>query len=361
MQHQVAYGLKAGWLCSVAAAGLVGWLCAAVRAAGAAPGPSDAPIPLRVADLHVDLSYQMTYQGKQLATATGQVPAAALREAGVGLLVLPLFVPHDVAEEGPRLSDLESSYRRLHAALSVTPPYALPGCASLGGHVRTLLSFEGAAPLAGREDQVGLWVSRGLRVFGFVHSYDNALASSSGKGPGLPTPAFGLTDAGRRLAEAVFQHRALIDVSHASDRATRELLDIADATGGVVVATHSNARALANHSRNLADDAIRRIAKTGGVVGVNFHSPFLRRDRRRATVDDVVAHVRHVASVAGVAHVAIGSDYEGGIVPPKELDSVRGLAVLQRALLASGFSAVDVERILFGNAMRVLCPSSCGP
>jgi membrane dipeptidase len=145
-------------------------------------------------------------------------------------------------------------------------------------------------------------------------------------------------------------------VSHASDEATREILALSTERGAPVIATHSNARALADHPRNLADAELRAIAKTGGVVGVNFHSAFVTR-RGTATLADVVAQVKYLVSVMGVEHVAIGSDFEGEIRPPAELADVRGYQKLARALLEQGVRKADVEAIFSRNALRVLCRS----
>jgi membrane dipeptidase len=124
-----------------------------------------------------------------------------------------------------------------------------------------------------------------------------------------------------------------------------------------VVATHSNARALANHPRNLADAELRAIAASGGVVGVNFHAPFVAAGRP-ATLADVVRQVRYLTRVMGVAHVALGSDFEGDIRPPPELADVRGYQRLAAALERDGMSRSDIARIFSRNALRVLCPSS---
>jgi membrane dipeptidase len=122
-----------------------------------------------------------------------------------------------------------------------------------------------------------------------------------------------------------------------------------------VVATHSNVRALADHPRNLSAAQLRAIARTGGVVGINFHAPYLARGRA-ATLDDVVEHIRYAVRVAGARHVALGSDFEGDVRPPPQLSSVAKLPHLARALLDAGFGASDVRAVLADNALRLLCP-----
>lgn len=312
---------------------------------------AEASAPIPVVDLHVDLSYQTNYKAAPFDSGSGEYVASKLLASGVSGVVLPLYVPKDVSPQGPRLADLEHSLSRILEYLPKTPPYALPGCDAHDGRVRTWLAFEGAAPLADNPASVDDWVKRGVRIFGLVHSYDNALATSSG----VSGATHGLTDAGREVVRRVFAAHAVVDVSHASDPATEDILSIAKTAGGVVVATHSDARALAPHPRNLTDAQLRKIADTGGVVGLNFHSRFLVR-QGQASINDVVRHARHMVIVSGIEHVAIGSDFEGGIRPPPELRDVSGFPRLARALLDSGMSRDDVEKIFYRNALRVLCP-----
>ncbi len=306
--------------------------------------------PFGVVDLHVDLSFQVSYRSQDFAAGTGQFPQAALAAAGVVGVVLPLYVPKRVSPTGPRASDLEQSYVTIYGHLTRAASYQLPGCGP-EGRVRTWLAFEGAAPLAENPSRVREWVARGVRVFGLVHAYDNALATSATGDAGGRT---GLTEAGRAVVRAVHENGAVVDVSHASDRAAKEVVAMAREAGAPVVATHSNARVLADHPRNLPDDLLRAIADTGGVVGVNFHSPFLARDRD-ATLEDVVRHVRHVGRVAGMHGVAIGSDFEGDIRPPPELRDASRFPVLAQALLDAGSSRREVTDVFGRNALRVLC------
>jgi len=316
-----------------------------------ARGAEPAPRVPGFVDLHADLSYRHVYDGKAFASGAGQYPATELLRAGVVGVVLPLFVPHRVSLEGPRSSDLEESYRKVFDSLIHTRPYALPGCRAPAGSVKTWLAFEGAAPLAARPDELTGWVARGVRSVGLVHTRSNALATSSAE---ASEPAAGLTAAGLELVKTAHALGVSVDVSHASRSTVRDVIRQARLDGAPVIATHSNARALAEHARNLDDDELRGIASTGGVVGVNFHSAFLARGRQ-ARMSDVVRHVRHLVRIMGIEHVALGSDFEGGIRPPAELPDVRALPKLAAALQSAGLSRAEVELIFGKNALRLLC------
>jgi membrane dipeptidase len=304
-----------------------------------------------VVDLHVDLSYQYNFKGREFAAAIGQFSSEGVRMGGVVGVVLPLYVPRDASANGPRAVDLERSYQRVSQALLHTLPFAPAGCAAKAGTVRTFFAFEGAGPLAADPDSLLLWASRGLRIVGLVHTYANELASSSGD---AEPKSFGLTEVGRAFVRRAFSLGLVIDVSHASDRAVSDVLSLAAETRGVVVATHSNARALADHPRNLTDSQLRGVAATGGVVGVNFHGPFLVRGRP-ARLSDVVAQIRYLTLQIGVDHVSIGSDFEGDIRPPAELGDASRFPRLSAALARAGFGASAIRKIFAGNALRVLC------
>lgn len=336
---------------SALALGLPGFVVAGLLCRCPAVGAETRPSTPAVVDLHVDLPYRVNYRGGSLARGSGQVTAEHLLASGVRGLVLPLFVPRQVSAEGPRPGDLEASFDRVLSLIPRTPPFALPGCGSPPGSVQTWLSFEGAAPLLEDPDSVARWTARGVRVFGLVHTTDNAIAGSS-----AGTSNVGLTPEGRDLVHRIFDAGGIVDVSHASDAATDEIVKLGEHRGRPVVATHSNARALTPHPRNLTDDQIRAIARTGGVVGVNFHSRFLVA-RGRAKLSDVVLHVRHLVRVAGADHVAIGSDFEGDILPPRELSDVRGFPRLATALARSGMPSSDIARVFGGNALALLCPA----
>jgi membrane dipeptidase len=322
-------------------------LFGAVSASSAAAEPK-----FRVVDLHVDLPYQLGFHGKPLREGVGQAALGKLRSGGVSGVVLPLFVPHDVSPTGPRTVDLEESYLRVLGELFAGAGLALPGCGD-SSSVKTWLSFEGAGPLADAPESLGAWVARGVRIVGLVHTQHNELASSSGDAH----PAdYGLTEAGKTLVRRAHALGVAVDVSHASDRAVTDVLLLAHETGGVVVATHSNARALCDHPRNLRDDQLRGIAATGGVIGLNFHSPFVVRGRP-AKMTDVVRHAQHLVRVAGIEHVALGADFEGGIRPVRGLEDASRFPDLARALKSAGVSEAAVRKLFSENALRVLCRS----
>jgi membrane dipeptidase len=346
-----------------------------------APNPSVAEPRFTppVVDLHVDLPYQITAKQRPAARGDGNYVAEWLKDAGIAAAVLPLYVPRDAHPQGPTLADFERVFTESGKALQALPQWTIPGfetpgaaagrnraqarsmpCDALGSTDRTVgfYSFEGLEPLAFDLPKVDLWASRGVRLFGLVHSYDTQVASSSGYH--FTKASFGLTRLGKQVVSRIYDAGGIVDVSHASDETVADVLSYALERKVPVVATHSNARAIAHHARNLTDGQIRLIAETGGVVGVAFHARFLTGGTR-TKLSDVVKHILHIKRVAGIGAIAIGSDFEGGIRPPPELADVRGFGALASALLEAGLAPREVEQIFAGNALRVLCPTTSLP
>ena len=300
-----------------------------------------------VVDLRVHLPYQLVQRGRSLASGGGQASVWRLRRGGVVGVVLPF----SVTRPRQRAVGLVPAYAQLHRHLRRSPDFHTPGChARPTGKIQTWLATESAGRFATRPTEIGLWVTRGVRLFGLARYSDNAVATYSGT-----RAASGLTPAGEKVVRRIHAERAIVDVSHASRQTIDDVLRLALAASRPVVASHSNARAVSVHPRNLTDDQIRAIAKSGGVVGVSFEPRLLVRGQP-ARLKHVVQHVLHIARVGGVEHVAIGSGYAGGIRAPRGLYTASKLPRLARALEEAGMPRRDVRRVFSKNALRILCP-----
>lgn len=311
-------------------------------------GPEEAPYG--VVDLHVDLPWQVHFKGRPAALGDGEARAEAFGRGGYLALVLPIYLPDKVRPEGPSVADAEAVLATIEE-LSRKSPTLLP-TASLRaepGRITTFLAIEGAGAFAQDPPAIDRFIARGVRLIGPAHAASTAFATSAtGKDLG-----YGLSDAGRAFCRRIYEQGALVDVSHLSDRAFDDLVPLAKELGAPIVATHSSARALARSPRNLTDAQLRTIAETGGVAGVNFHAPFVS-EADEVTLEHVVLQVEHMVKVAGVEHVAIGSDFDGGIRTPVGLESPADLPQLARALRKRGMAELDVRKLFGLNALRVL-------
>ena len=203
----------------------------------------------------------------------------------------------------------------------------------------TLLAVEGLHALDGTVDNVDVLVDAGYRMMSPTHLHDNALGgSSTGLNKG------GLSEYGATVIDRLDARDVTIDLAHASEAL---IDDVLARTTGPVVASHTGVRATCDSPRNLSDRHIQAIAERGGVIGVGLWDTAVCGDR----VEAVVEAMRHVADLAGVEHVALGSDYDGTVSVPFD---ATGLPLLTEALLAEGFAPREVEQIMGGNVVRVL-------
>ena len=221
------------------------------------------------------------------------------------------------------------------------------------GRITAIMHLEGADPLAPDLSDLKRWYERGLRSIGIVWSRANAFAEGVPfRFPSSPDTGPGLTGAGRKLVHACNRLGILVDLSHLNEAG---FWDVASLALAPLVATHSNAHALCASSRNLTDDQLEAIGKSGGVVGVNFGVGFLRTDGATdaaTPIETIVRQIEYIASLIGVEHVAFGSDFEGATMPA-ELEGVAGLPRLVE-LLRTRFGAEGVAKITHGNWLRVL-------
>jgi membrane dipeptidase len=315
---------------------------------GGAPVEKDPPF--MVVDLHVDLPWQVHVKGRSLDLTEGHATMRALTAGGYGGLVFPIYLPDGAHKDGPHIEDADATFATIERIIAAHPEFLpLDARAAEPGRISTFLSIEGGGAFGRDVPQIDRFLARGLRLVSPCHG-KNSLLSSSATGARVD---YGLTPAGKEFAERVYAGGALIDVSHVSDAAFADIAVIARAHHAPVVATHSNARAIASHPRNLTDDQLRVIAETGGVTGVNFHAAFVNGSND-ATLADVVKQVEYMVRVAGVDHVAVGSDFDGGIRTPEGLGDASTLPALAAELRARGMSYDDVLRIFSLNALRIL-------
>ena len=211
-----------------------------------------------------------------------------------------------------------------------------------------LLLIEGADALRNADD-VREWHSRGLRICGLA--WRKTFAAG---GTGMPGP---LTPLGHELVKAFDEVGVIHDASHLAEES---FWDLMKATDRPVIASHSNCRVIAPGDRQLSDDMLRAIIARGGVIGLVFYDKFLLPPdvykTRRVTLDDLVAHARHICDLAGnTNHVAQGTDMDGGLGReqiPVETPTSEHLAKVGDALQRHGFTKNDAENVLSANWMR---------
>jgi membrane dipeptidase len=300
-----------------------------------------------VIDLRVGLS-SAVIRDASLAKGVGQAGYLELQKGGVVGVLLPL----PAAEPGSQPKHALSDYLTLRAALSLSERFAIDDCRRRSGRISVWFELEAPNELAQAPSAIPLWIERGVRVFRIGGARDNELVTvATGTAPRAGT---GLTQTGRDVVNRIFAAGGVVDVSDASQRSIDDVLELAERSHAPVIATHSNARALADRPRNLSDAAIRGIARSGGVIGVTARHGSLPAGRP-ATLEHLVRQITYLVRVAGAEHVALGTGFESGAGPVRDFLGAGDFPRLAMSLRSAGLSAADVERVFYGNAQRILC------
>jgi membrane dipeptidase len=313
-----------------------------------------------------------------------------LRAGGVGAQFWSVFVPATLAGDAAVAATLEQvdlvrrMVDRYDADLVLATTADDVTSAWSSGRIASLMGAEGGHSIACSLGTLRMLHTLGVRYLTLTHNANVPWADSATDRPRLG----GLSAFGREVVAEMNRLGMLVDLSHVSAGTMRDALDVTEAP---VLFSHSSARTVVNHPRNVPDDVLARLAANGGVCMVTFvpafvspacrewdrtartaaaaegvtpddypaSAAFLHRWRYDypeppATVEDVVRHVEHVREAAGVDHVGLGGDFDGMERPPEGLDDVSGYPRLLEALAERGWSDADLARLTSGNAIRVL-------
>ena len=217
-----------------------------------------------------------------------------------------------------------------------------------------VLHIEGAEAIDPNFEFLDVLYEAGLRSLGPVWSRPNAFGHGVPfRCPSSPDTGPGLTDLGKELIGACNRLGILIDLSHLNERG---FWDVAAISNAPLVATHSNAHALSPHSRNLIDSQLAAIRETGGIVGVNFATSFLRRDGRHdvdTPIELVIEHLKHILKHVGEDGVGFGSDFDGAKIPAA-IGNAAGLQNLVEVMRTRGYGEPLIEKLCYRNWLRVL-------
>lgn len=343
-----------------------------------------------VVDTHSDLTSRMVDEnvdiGKRLADGHQDLPRMA--EGGLDVEFFSIYVSASYAKKG----GLERALQMIDSVYEAAKkhPDRMEIAYSSGdiarivksGRLAACMGLEGGHGLENSFAALRILHRLGVRYVTLTHSNTNDWADSISDMPRWG----GLNELGEKMIAEMNRIGVMVDISHVSDETFADVLRVAKAP---VIASHSSARALCAMPRNMTDDMLREMKKNGGVVMINFGSGFISRswgDRSalimneiktkhqgnlqiwkqmwremdkeqplaRPKLEELIDHIEHVAKVAGVEHVGLGSDFDGVESVPEGIDDVTRLPHITYQLLKRGFTAEDVKKILGGNLLRVL-------
>jgi membrane dipeptidase len=361
------------------------------------------PAQTLLIDTHNDVPYYLV-QGRDIASsnASPHTNLAQLKAGGVGGLFFSIWVAKEYVQgnhSANRALQLIQSVRR-DVVEKHPADFMLAGSvkeieeARRQGKIAALMGIEGGHAI---EDSLRIlddFYDLGVRYLTLTHTNTNNWADSSGDITRTDVQHHnGLTPFGKDVVREMNRIGMIVDISHVSDKTFWDALDTSKAP---IIASHSDARALANAPRNMTDEMMAALAKKGGVVQINFNCGFLSQRYRDevaaksaetaarlkqatagknlgeletdqlegkiiaelgvkpATLADVVAHIDHIRKVAGIDAIGIGTDFNGVECVPQGLEDVSKFPNLTRALQEKGYMAEDIRKIYSGNLLRVM-------
>ncbi|MGQ9854864.1 MAG: membrane dipeptidase [Candidatus Oleimicrobiaceae bacterium] len=309
-----------------------------------------------VAELHNDILYKMAEEGPyhlgDLHTYN-HTDIPRLMQGGVDVQVFAIWIDPDRYRSQPFSRAMEyvalwqqeltanqdhiaqvAGWRELHQTLEE-------------GRIGGILAVEGGHAIENSLSKLRALYAAGVRCLTITwnNSTDWAVSASDSR-----STFVGLSPFGREVIALMDSLGMIVDVSHTGEQTIRDIVAL---TRNPIIASHSGARALRDHVRNLRDEQIIALAATGGVVGVVFYPTFLVPANQRADVNSVADHIDYIARLVGVDHVGIGSDFDGIGRTPQGLEDCSRLPNLTWTLLRRGHTMQEVEKILGGNFLRV--------
>lgn len=304
-------------------------------------------------DGHVDTFRNILKRGGDFVVGSGgwQVSFPRMRECGLNLQIAAVYTSKE--EAGPTsclvaLKVIEGIHRAVEASRGalklVTTRSELRELAANGGH-GLLIALEGADPLLTDLDLLDVFYRLGLRAIGLTHNHNSPSAGGCGV-----NPEEGLSEFGVSLLQKMSQLGIALDTAHLGRKA---FADVLRHYRGPLINSHSCCDHLVPMERNVTDEQLRAVAASGGLTGVTFVPKFLVTSGE-CTSHHVFAHLRHMVEVAGIDHVAIGSDFDGTDQLPSDLKEPRDFVHLVERMQEAGWSETDVEKVLGGNWLRVL-------
>lgn len=314
-----------------------------------------------VIDLHADTAKLMDKLGYDLAVrhdrpmprrinVFGHVDLPRLREGGVAGQFFSFWTtPYPERGCGrsvaAQLDALDQAIAKQPTELGWTRTGREVRAAKAAGKIAALGGIEGGQALEGQLDAIEAFSRRGVRYLGLLHFSRNAIGRPA-KGRGAD-PSEGLTAFGREVIRECERTGVIVDLAHINRRGFFDALALATLP---VMVSHTGVAGVHEHWRNIDDEQLRAIADNGGCIGIIF----ARRYLGSASIDAVVDHLIHVVNVAGEDVAALGSDFDGFVVPPDGLEDIAALPNLTVALARRGLSVRALEKMLGGNVVRVL-------
>lgn len=308
---------------------------------------------LFIVDAHEDIAYHLSYFNRDFMNPSipCMITLPWLKQGNIRLVFNTVFVPPEFKPDKTAEFTLRqlSIYGKIYEEHK-TDIFQIKNKNDLSrlaedSRIGFLTLMEGADPIEKPENLIEFY-ERGVRIIGLAWNDRNQYASGNNTGSGL-------TKDGTELIKRMNDLRITLDLSHLNEKSFWEAIEL---TALVPIASHSNARSLTDHPRNLKDDQLLAISQRGGVIGLVLYNNFLKTGDTNPTLEDIFAHADHIINLCGEDHVGIGSDLDGADINdfPEDIRTVADLPKIGRFFLEKGYSDERVRKIMGGNFLTVL-------
>jgi len=318
---------------------------------------------MTVCDAHCD-TVDRLITGADLNTrsAKGQVDIPRLIEGGIDVQVFACCAGGPGKSHGyyaqlatKKLNTLRQQFNKhsksIELALKLSDIYK----ANQNGKISAILAIESGQAIENDVNRLRSFYNLGVRIMTIMWKSTDWADASQEK-----IKHNGLTDFGKSVVKEMNRLGMIVDVSHSADKT---VVDVLKTSSEPIIASHSCARAICDHPRNLSDQLIKNIASSGGLVCVNFYALYLdykfktEFDKKRKSdppsYTKVIDHIEHIIKVGGIDAVGLGSDFDGRIIPPKGLEDTSKMPKITEALLTRGYLEEEIVKIMGGNFLRV--------
>lgn len=301
-------------------------------------------------DLHCDTASEILYRNEQLMKNNLSIDINKLKKGGAIAQVFAFFI--DAGRVNNLFLEYEVMYKnfmneinKCNKYISVVKNISELELANSQGKIGAFLSIEEGDVLEGSIDNLYRAYEMGVRIITLTWNYKNKI--------GYPNYNYlykdkGLTKFGEELVYKMDEMGVIIDVSHLSDKGFYDVMNICKKP---IIASHSNARAITKHPRNLDDNMIKLLGEKGGVMGINYCSDFLGKSKV-SLIKDMIYHIKHIRNIAGIDAIALGSDFDG-IENEVEMKDCSEIYKLGCELKKEQFTEREIEKIFYGNVKRL--------
>ena len=307
-----------------------------------------------ILDLHCDTASEIL-DGRSLYDNEGMISIKKMKAGGVACQFFAIFVKLGSYDS------LNSAYKQFHtiydnfikvtnenkAHIAIAHNAKEISALQKEGKIAAVLTLEEGGIIEGKMERIDEFYKMGLRLITILWNYENCMGFSHSSDP--EQMKRGLKPFGIEAIKHMQDLGIIIDVSHLSDGG---FWDVVKHSKKPFVASHSNARSVCDHTRNLTDDMLKALAKAGGVTGLNFVPKFMHASEK-GSFEQVVNQAKHIQKIAGIDTLALGSDFDG-FKGDSELLDCSTLPRLIDAFSKAGYSDDEIEKICWKNAMRVL-------